>query len=44
MDIGISQKKIYIKHGSRKRLRKNINNKKTVSKENEKQYELKLDF
>ena len=37
-------KEIYLKHGSRKRLRKNINNKKTVSKEKEKQYELKLDF
>jgi len=37
-------KEIYLKHGSRKRLRKNINNKKTVSKEKEKQYEMKLDF
>ena len=37
-------KEIYLKHGSRKRLRKNINNKKNVSKEKEKQYELKLDF
>jgi len=35
---------IYFKHGSRKRLRKNINNKKIVSKEKGKQYELKLDF
>jgi len=33
-------KEIYLKHGSRK----NINNKKNVSKEKEKQYELKLDF
>ena len=37
-------KEIYLKHGSRKRLRKNINNKKIVSKEKGKQYELKLDF
>jgi len=37
-------KEIYLKHGSRKRPRKNINNKKNVSKEKEKQYELKLDF
>jgi len=37
-------KEIYLKHGSRKRLRKNISNKKIVSKEKEKQYELKLDF
>ena len=37
-------KEIYLKHGSRKRLRKNINNKKIVSKEKEIQYELKLDF
>ena len=37
-------KEIYLKHGSRKRLRKNINNKKTVFKKKEKQYELKLDF
>ena len=35
---------IYLKHGSRKRLRKNINYKKIVSKKKEKQYELKLDF
>jgi len=37
-------KEIYLKHGSRKRLRKNISNKKIVSKEKEIQYELKLDF
>jgi len=37
-------KEIYLKHGSRKRVRKNINNKKIVSKGKEKQYELKLDF
>ena len=40
-------KEIYLKHGSRKRLRKNINNvnnKKIVSKEKEIQHELKLDF
>ena len=37
-------KEIYLKHGSRKRLRKNINNKKNFSKEKEKQCELKLDF
>jgi len=37
-------KEIYLKHGSRKSLRKNINNKKIVSKEKEKLYELKLDF
>ena len=37
-------KEIYLKHGSRKSLRKNINNKKIVSKEKEVQYELKLDF
>ena len=35
-------KEIYLKHGSRKRLTKNISNKKIVSKEI--QYELKLDF
>ena len=35
-------KEIYLKHGSRKRIKKNINNKKIVSKEI--QYELKLDF
>jgi len=35
-------KEIYLKHGSRKRLRKNISNKKILSKEI--QYELKLDF
>ena len=35
-------KEIYLKHGSRKRVRKNINNKKIVSKEI--QYELKLDI
>jgi len=37
-------KEIYLKHGSRKRLRKNISNKKIISKEKEIQYELKLDF
>ena len=37
-------KEIYLKHGSRKGLRKNISNKKIVSKEKEIQYELKLDF
>ena len=37
-------KEIYLKHGSRKRLRKNINNKKIISKVKEKQFELKLDF
>ena len=35
-------KEIYLKHGSRKRLRKNTNNKKIVSKEI--QCELNLDF
>ena len=39
----ISQE-IYLKHGSRKRLRKNINNKKIVSKGKEIQYELKLNI
>jgi len=37
-------KEIYLKHGSRKRVRKNINNKKIVSKKKEIQYELKLDI
>jgi len=37
-------KEIYLKHGSRKRLRKNISNKKILSKEKEIQYELKLYF
>jgi len=37
-------KEIYLKHGSRKRLRKNISNKKIVPKKKEIQYELKLDF
>ena len=37
-------KEIYLKHGSRKRLRKKINNKKIVSKKKEIQYELKIDF
>ncbi len=37
-------KEVYLKHGSRKRLRKNINNKKIISKEKEIQYELKLDI
>ena len=37
-------KEIYLKHGSRKRVRKNINNKKIISKVKEKQFELKLDF
>jgi len=37
-------KEIYLKHGSRKRRIKNINNKKIVSKEKEIQYELKLDI
>ena len=37
-------KEIYLKHGSRKRDRKNINNKKIVSKKKEIQYELKLDI
>ena len=37
-------KEIYLKHGSRKRLTKNINNKKIVSKKKEIQYGLKLDF
>ncbi len=40
---GIS-KEIYLKHGSRKRPRKNISNKEIISKEKEIQYELKLDF
>ena len=37
-------KEIYLKHGSRKSLRKKIINKKTISKEKEIQYELKLDI
>ncbi len=37
-------KEIYLKHGSRKRPRKNINDKKIVSKKKEIQYELKLDI
>ena len=37
-------KAIYLKHGSRKRFRKNKDNKKIISKEKEIQYELKLDF
>ena len=37
-------KEIYLKHGSRKRNRQNINNKKIISKGKEIQYELKLDF
>ena len=37
-------KEIYLKHGSRKSVRKNINNKKIVSKKKEVQFELKLDI
>ena len=42
--VNFDDLKDYLKHGSRKRLRKNINNKKIVSKDKEKQYELKLYF
>jgi len=40
-DISI---KVYLKNGSRKRLRKNINIKNIISNDKEIQYELKLDI